>query len=89
MSSKEDEPLTDRESRYLKRIPKKFYYTNDDQDKGKAPESGSDVAGKDFAKILLKSMQYLAREIKEMILDRIKEYPYRFHPGESPGMSHH
>ena len=89
MSSKEDDPLTNREKRYLKIIQKKFYYTNDDKDKGKAPESGSDVEGKDFAKILLKSMQDLAREIKEMRLDRIKESPRIFHLGEISGMSHH
>ena len=81
MSSEEDEPLTDREKRYLKRRQKKFYYTNDDQDKGKAPESGSDVEGKDFAKILLKAMQDIDREIKEMRFDRIKEYPKRFRLG--------
>ena len=34
-------------------------------------------------------MQDLAREIKEMIWDRIKEYPKRFHLGEISGMSHH
>ena len=34
-------------------------------------------------------MQDLAREIKEMRLNRIKEYPNRFHLGESSGMSHH
>ena len=34
-------------------------------------------------------MQDLAREIKEMRLDKIKEYPKIFHLGESSGMSHH
>ena len=89
MSSKEDEHLTDREERYLRRRKKKFDYTNDDQDKGKALESGSDEEGKDFAKILLRAMQDLTREIKEMRMDRIKESPKRFHLGESSGMSHH
>ena len=42
MSSEEEEPITDREKRYIKRRQKKFDYTNDDKDKGKAPESGSD-----------------------------------------------
>ena len=34
-------------------------------------------------------MQDLAREIKEMIMDRMKESPGIFHPRESSGMSHH
>ena len=34
-------------------------------------------------------MQDLAREIKEMRMDRIKESPKRFHLGESSGISHH
>ena len=34
-------------------------------------------------------MQDLAREIKEMRMERIKEYPKIFHLGESSGMSHH
>ena len=76
----QDYPLTDREKRYLRRRHKKFDYTNDDKEKGKAPESGSDEDRKKFAKTLLKAMQDLAKEIKEMILDRIKEYPRRFHP---------
>lgn len=74
---------------YLRRRQKKFDYTNDDKDKGKAPESGSDEDGKEFAKTLLRVMKDLAREIKEMIMDRIKEYPKRFHLGERLGMSHH
>ena len=41
MSSEEEEPLTDREKRYLKRIYRNtFDYTNDNEDKGKAPVSG-------------------------------------------------
>ena len=89
MSSEEDKPLTDREKRYLIRRQNKFYYTNDDKDKGKAPESRSDEDGKEFAKTLLKVMQDLTRELKDMRLDRIKEYPKIFHLGESSGMSHH
>ena len=88
MSSKEEEPLTDREERYLKRRHKKFDHTNDDKDKGKAPESGSDEDGKEFAKTLLKSMQDLAREIKEMRMERIKESPKIFHFGEISCISH-
>ena len=43
MSSEEEEPLTDREKRYLKRRhKKKFDSTNENEDKGKAPESGSE-----------------------------------------------
>ena len=75
MSFEEEDPLTNTKKRYLKRIQKKFDYTNDSEDKGKAPISGSEEEGKDFAKILLRAMQDLAREIKEMILDRIKESP--------------
>ena len=76
MSSKEEEPLTDRENRYLKRIKKKkFDYTNDNEDKGKAPLSGGEDEEKDFPKILLITMQDLAREIKEMKMDKIKESP--------------
>ena len=56
MALGEYEPLTDREKRYLKRRQKKFYYTNDDQDKGKALETGSDEEGREFAKNILKDM---------------------------------
>ena len=38
----EDETLTEREKRYQNRSHKNFYYTTEDQDKGKAPETGSD-----------------------------------------------
>ena len=72
MSLEEEEPLTDREKRYLKKRQNKFDYTNDDRDKCKSPESGSDVEEKDFPKILLRAMQDIYREIKEMRLDRIK-----------------
>ena len=89
MSYEEGEPLTDREKRYLKRRHKKFDYRNDNEDKGKAPLSGGEDEDKDFAKILLRAMQDLAREIKEMRIDRIKESPKGFHQGEGSGMSHH
>jgi len=46
MSSEEEEPLTDREKRYLKIIQNKFDYANDDRDKGKAPKYGSEEEGK-------------------------------------------
>ena len=31
----------------------------------------------------------MTKKIKEMRMDRIKEYPKRFHLGESSAMSHH
>ena len=34
-------------------------------------------------------MQDISREIKEMIVEKIKESPKGFHLGESSGMSHH
>ena len=89
LHSEEDEPLTEREKRYQNRSHKNFDYTTEDQDKGKAPEAGSDKEGEEFARTLLVAMQDLAREIKEMRIDRLKESPRRPHPGESPGMSHH
>ena len=90
MYSEEEEPLTNREKRYLKRRQRKnFDYTNENEDKGKAPLSGSEDESKDFPKILLRAMQDLAREIKEMRMDRIKESSKGFHLGESSGMSHH
>ena len=76
MSPEEEETLTNREKRYLKRRQKKkFDYTNENEDKGKAPQSGSGEEEKDFPKILLRAMQDLAKEINEMRLDRIKESP--------------
>ena len=89
MSSEEEEPITDREKRYIKIIHKKFDYTNDNEDKGNAPVSGSEEEENDFPKILLRAMQDLAREIKEMRLERIKESPKGFHLGEIFVMSHH
>ena len=71
MSSEEENPLTDREKRYLKRRQNKFDYTNDNEDKGKSPLFGGEDEEKDFPKILLRAMQDLAREIKEMRMDRI------------------
>ena len=89
MSSKEGEPLTDREKRYQRRRHGKFYYTNDKEDKGKTPLSGGEDEEKEFPEILLRAMQDIAREIKEMRMDRYKESPKGFHHGEGSGMSHH
>ena len=89
MYTKKDEPITDKENRYLKRRQNKFDYTNDDQDKGKAPETGNDKEGEEFARTLLVAIKDLAREIKEMRMYRMKESPRIFHPGEISGVSHH
>ena len=89
MISEDDDPLTKREKRYQNRSHKEFDYTTDDQDKGKAPETGSDKEGEEFARTLLIAMQDLAREIKEMRIDKIKESPRRPHPRETSIMSHH
>ena len=87
--SEEDDLLTKKEKRYQNISHKKYYYTTEDQDKGKAPETTSDKEGEEFARTLLVAMQDLTREIKEMRMDRMREYPGRFHPGESSDMSHH
>ena len=91
MSSEEGEHLTDREWRYLRRIHKNFDYTNENKDKGKAPEdkNGSDEEGKEFSRTFLKTMQDIAREIKEMRTDRIRNSPRRPHLGECSGISQH
>ena len=89
MSSKEEEPLTEKEKRYLKRRHKMFDYTNDNEDKGKAPISRGENEEKDFPKILLRAMQSLSRDIKDMRMHRVKESPTGFHLGEGFGMSHH
>ena len=81
MSSEQGEPLSDREKRYLKRRYKNCDYTNDSEDKGKSPLSGGEDEEKDFPKILLRAMQDIAREIKEIRMDRIKESPRGFHHG--------
>ena len=89
LNLEEDEPLTEREERYENRSHKKFDYTTDDQDKGKAPKTASDKEGEEFARTLLVAMQYLDKEIKEMRMEIMREYPRIFHPGESSDMSHH
>ena len=85
----EYEPLTEREKRYQNRSHKKFDYTTEDQDKGKAPETRSDKEGDEFARTLLVAMQDLAKQIKKMRMDRMRESPGRFHLGKSSDMSHH
>ena len=91
MSSEEGEHLTNKDQRYLRRRNKNFDYTNEDKYKGKTPEdgNGSDEEGKEFAKNILKAMQDLAREIKDMRIDKIKESPRIFHLGESSRISQH
>ena len=88
MHSQEEEPLTEREKRYQNISQKNFGYTTEDEDKGKARETGSDKEGEEFAITLLVTMQDLAREIKEIRMERMRESPGRFHPRESSGMSH-
>ena len=78
LQSEEEYPLTKREKRYHNRSHKKYDYTTEDQDKGKAPKTTSDKEGEEFARTLLVAMQYLAREIKEMRMDRMRESPRRF-----------
>ena len=77
MSSKEEDPLTDRENMHLIR-KQKYGYTDDREDNNKTPSLSARDEEKEFAKILLKSMQYIAREIKEMRMDRYKESPKGF-----------
>jgi len=89
LHSEEYDPLTKREKRYQNRSHKKYDYTTEDQDKGKAPETASDKEGEEFARTLLVAMQDLAREIKDMRVDRMRESLGRFHLGESFDMSHH
>ena len=81
MSSEEGEPLTDREKRYQRRSRRRFDYTNDKEDKGKTPLSRGEDEEKEFPKILLRAMQDISREIKEMRMDIFKESPKGFHHG--------
>ena len=85
----EDETLTEREKRYQNKSHKKYDYTTEDQVKGKAPKNTSDKEGEEFVRTLLVDMQDLAREIKEMRVERMREYIGRFNEGESSDMSHH
>ena len=66
MSSQEGDPLTDREKRYQRRRHQKFEYKNDKEDKDKTPLSRGEDEEKEFPKILLKAMQEISREIKEL-----------------------
>ena len=86
-SSDLGDPLTDRERRYLRRNWK-YEYTDDKEDKGKTPLSGEED-DKQFPKLLLRTMQDIAREIKEVRMDRHKEYPKGFLHGEGSNISHH
>ena len=88
MSSEEGDPLTDREKRYLRRRNYKYDYIDDKEDKGKTPLSGEDEE-KEFPKLLLRTMQDIAKEIKEMRMDRHKESPKGFLHGEGFDISHH
>ena len=74
---------------YQKKSHKKYDYTIEDQDKGKAPETASDKEGEEFARTLLVAMQDLAKEIKDMRMDRMRESPGRFHLGGNSDMSLH
>ena len=89
LHSEEYEPLTKREKRYQNRSHKKYYYATEDQENGKALEIVSEKEGEEFARTLLVAMQDIAREIKDMRVDRMREYLGIFHPGESSDMSHH
>ena len=86
MSSEEGDPLTDTEKRYLRRRNRKFVYTNDKEDKGKPPLLGEDEE-KEYPKLLIRTMQDIAREIKDMRIDIHKESPKGFLQGSD--ISHH
>ena len=70
MSSEEGDPLTDRMKRYLKIRNQRYDYT-DKEEKGKNPLLGEDE--KEYPKIIIQTMQDIAREIKEMRMDRHKD----------------
>ena len=88
MSSEEGDPLIDRENMDLRRMNWKLDDTNDKEDKGKTPLLGEDEE-KEYPKILLWTMQEIAREIKEMRMDRYKESLKGFLHGEGSDISHH
>ena len=75
MSYEEGDPLTDNEKRYQRRRNQKFDYINDKEDKGKTPLFGGEDEEKEFPKILLRAMKDIAREIKDIRMDRYKESP--------------
>ena len=64
LHSEEDEPFNEMEKRYQNKSHKKFDYTTDDQDKGKAPETASGKEGEGLSRMLLVAMQDLAGKIK-------------------------
>ena len=89
MSSEEGDTLIDQEKRYLnRRRNQKFEYTNDKEDKGKPPLLGEDEE-KEYPKLLIRTMQDIAREIKEMKMDRYKDSHKLFLHGEGSDISHH
>ena len=88
MSSEERDTFTDRKKRHLKIMNQKFDGTNDKEDKGKPPLSGGDEE-KEYPKLILRTMQDIAREIKEMRMDRYKESHKGFIHGEGSYISHH
>ena len=49
----------------------------------------NDKEAEEFEKTLLETMKDLSKDIKEMRMDRMREYLGRFHQGESSDMSHY
>ena len=60
MSFEEGEPLTDTEKRYLKKGQKKFYYTDDKENKDKTPLSGG-MKGKSSENLFSKLFRALIK----------------------------
>ena len=71
MSSKEEEPLTEKERRYQKRRHRIIDYTKEKEDKGKTPLSGG-MKGKELSRLLLQTMYELRNEINGMRKGRHK-----------------
>ena len=88
MSSEGEDPLIDGEKTYLKIINQRYDYIDDREDKGKNPLSGREEE-KEYPKLLLQTMQDIAREIKEMRMDRHNKYCKGFLHGEGSDISHH
>ena len=70
MSSEEEKHLTERGKRYINRN-QRYDYTDPKADKVKTPIVG-EMDGKEFPKLLLQTMQDIAREIREMRMERHK-----------------
>ena len=70
MSSKEEEPLTESEKRYLNRN-QGYDQIENKGEKGKTPILG-EMDEKEILKLLLQAMQDIAREIKEMRMEKHK-----------------